>query len=75
MNKKGQALTVIFFVLMFIILWVLFFAEQLTYWGQVTILNGGLTGFEAFFFSNINIVIFIGLMLFIMGSIYFSSHR
>jgi len=75
MNKKGQALTVIFFVLMFVIVWIMFFAEQLSYWGEMIVVNGGYTGFPAFFYNNLNLLIGVGLLLFIMGSIYFSQER
>jgi len=69
-NKGNTQITVVFVVLMFLILWPLFFATQLTYWGQTAIINGGLAGFEAFFFANLNAVIAFVLILFILGWVY-----
>ena len=75
MNNKGYTqLTVLFVTVMFLILWPLFFATQLTYWGLVAINNGGLTGVEAFFYSNLNLLVGSVFLLFIMAWVYLSSN-
>ena len=67
MNKKGHyMITLVFILLVFIFAWVTFFGKQLSYWGQKAIELNNLNGFEAFFLSNLNVVIFIVLLLFVM---------
>lgn len=71
-GKKGMSvISIIFFTLVFIIFWVLAFAEQLAYWGHQTVVNNGLTGVEALFYNNINFVVLFVLMIFILGFAYF----
>lgn len=62
-NKKGSKITIIFYSLIFIIIWALFIAGQLSTWGHVAVINGGYTGIEAFFYENLNL--FVGVMFFI----------
>jgi hypothetical protein len=64
MNNQGiSKISIIFFSIVFIILWALFFAGQLSTWGNVAIVNGGYTGIEAFFYANINLMV--GIIFFI----------
>jgi len=58
MNKKGiGVITLIFWVIMFILVWALFIGKMLNEWGQQAIINSSLTGIEAFFYGNLNFVV------------------
>ena len=58
MNRKALSkISIIFYSLIFIILWAVFIAGQLTTWGNVAIVNGGYTGIEAFFYGNLNLLV------------------
>jgi len=58
LNKKGfSIITLFFWVISFILIWSLFVAKILNEWGQQAIINGGLSGVEAFFFANLNYII------------------
>ncbi len=71
-QRKAQGIiSIIFFTLVFIIIWGMFIAEQLTYWGQRAVIDNGLTGVEAFFYSNINLLIAIVLLIFILAVGYY----
>lgn len=73
-NKKSQTvLTIVFFTFVFIIIWALFIAKQLNEWGRLAVINGQLTGIEALFYSHINVVIGIVLLIFIIAIGYFGS--
>lgn len=75
MNKKAQGGPIAFIlgVIVFIILWAVFIGEWLADVGQDAIINGGLTGIEAFFYGNLNLFVFIGLVLGIIGYMYWAS--
>ena len=75
MNKKAQAgpIGFIFFVLVFLILWFVWIGKWIADEGEQIIIRNNLTGFEAFFFGNINLVVMIGLILGIMGYMYFAT--
>ena len=67
MNKKGYGrIGIIFIALVFIMLWALFFAGQISYWGHMTVINGDLSGIEAFGFNNLNLIIGLVFFAFIM---------
>ena len=51
---------------MFIIFWVFFIGDFINMAGQQYIDVNGASGFEAFFYSNLNLIIAIGLLLSIM---------
>lgn len=62
MNKKADGPFKILFVLAIVIIgWALLFADQLAYWGAFINADNGLTGVEAWFYGNLNLVI--GLVL------------
>jgi hypothetical protein len=65
MNKKAvfTPLTVIFIDVVFIFLWFGFIGSFLTVAGNMYIETGA-GGFEAFFFKNLNLLVFIALLLF-----------
>lgn len=65
MNKKAQFGTIAIF---FEVLLAMFFlgsgfAEQITYWTQLSIVNNGLTGLTAFLLAYMNLWIVLGLMM------------
>ena len=65
--KKGFGrITIIFWVLTFIIFWALAFAPIISTQGHLIVVNGGLSGVEAFGFDNLNLIIGIVLFAFIM---------
>jgi hypothetical protein len=67
-DKKGLTkISIIFFSLVFIIIWALFIGQQVAYWGHLTVINGGLTGIEAFLYDNINLLIAIIFFIFIVA--------
>lgn len=74
MNKKGfTPLTIIFIDIFFIIMWVYFLADMFTTYGQAAITNGGLTGIEAFIWSNINAFVGFCFLILNVASLYFFS--
>ena len=68
MDKKGIGkINIIFFSLVFLILWALFFGEQVSYWGHLVVVNGSLTGIEAFLYDNINLILAVVFFIFIIA--------
>ena len=68
MNKKAISnISIIFYTLIFIILWALFFAKQVTDWGNQAVTAGGMTGIEALLYGNINAIIAVILLIFILA--------
>lgn len=68
MNKKALSnISIMFFVFVFIVVWALFFAEQISTFGHLAVVNGGLTGIEALLYDNLNTLIGIVLLIFIVA--------
>ena len=58
MNDKGiSKISIVFFSITFIILWALFFGQQLATWGALAVVNGSYTGIEALFYNNLNLIV------------------
>jgi len=75
-NHKGQAipiLGIIFGLMIFIVLWAMFFGEQISYWSNNMIDLNNLTGAEAFFMSYMNLWVLIGVILGSLSAMYFGS--
>lgn len=73
-NKKAQSIfTLIFLIIIFMGIWVMFVAEQLSFWGHKVVVEQGLTGLEAFGFENLNLLIFIVFLIFILAYSYIGS--
>lgn len=70
-NKKGQLgiLTFIFSFFIFIVFWAAAGGSLLKDFGESAIAEHGYTGFTAFVFANMNVFVFIGLLLAIIVSI------
>ena len=71
MNNKAQTgpsmVSIIFYTFIFIILWALFFSQQLATWGHQAVVNGEYTGIEALFYENLNLLIMFVLITFILA--------
>jgi hypothetical protein len=68
-NNKAQTgiISIVFYVIVFIIFWVMAFGKLIAYWGHQAVINGGMTGIEAFMYDNINLMILIVLFIFILA--------
>jgi len=77
MNNKGQlgVLSLIFGLIMFIILWVMFFAGFINEWSQQAITSGNVVGLEAFLLSNVNLWIAIGLIIGVLAFLYMGNRQ
>lgn len=75
MNKKAQVgpIGVILLLLIFIINWAIWLGKVIADWGATIVEEQGLTGVEAFFFANMNLVIFFCLILGTMAYIYYGT--
>lgn len=73
-NKKGQAgqIGFIFLLLVFILNWFLWLGKWISTVGAYVVQTNNLNGVEAFFFMNLNAVIFIVMLLACMGWGYFT---
>jgi len=68
MNKKALTnISIIFFSLIFLILWALFFAEQVATWGHAAAVAGEMVGIEALLYNNINLIIAVIFFIFILA--------
>ena len=73
MNKKSQLIGFIIMVGIFVAFWFIWLGGWLSEVGQRAIIDGSLTGIEAFLYANLNLWVFIGLVLGIMGYMYFGG--
>jgi len=75
MNKKGFVgpIGAIFLFLLFIVLWLMFLAEWLNSIGAMIITTNSLVGLEAFFYSNLNLMVFIIMILGMLAFMYFGG--
>lgn len=76
MNKKGQVGVVgaIFIFLVFLLNWFIWLGGFLADVGTNVVVSNSLTGIEAFFFSNLNLVVLLGMILGMMGWMYLSAY-
>lgn len=66
--RKGQSvISVIFWAFIFLVFWAMVFAPMISYWGHSAVVNGGLTGPEAFLADNLNLVIGFAFAVFIVA--------
>ena len=75
MNKKGVgAIAFVFIALLFLIFWIFAFAQMFTLAGNQYIASNDPTGFELFFYSNMNLFVGIGFLLSILiGGTYLTA--
>lgn len=76
MNKKGNFLVIswIFTVIVFIIIWARWLGGFLNVWAQRYIENNSATGIEAFLVSNLNLWIFVWLLIVTVFVLYGGSN-
>lgn len=75
LNKQGQVGvfgSIILFIF-FLIIWFVWLASWLNQVGAAVVATDNLTGFEAFFFMNLNFVVFIAMVIAMFASAYFLS--
>lgn len=70
MNNKGQVMSILFSLLVFLILWGMFFAKWIADWGQTFIEDQALDGLSAFLVANMNIWVFAGVIIGVVTTIY-----
>jgi len=71
-DKKGYGIIGYFFlVVVFVILWFIWIGGWLAEVGETAIEENALTGIEAFFYANLNVWVFMGLILGTIGFLYF----
>ena len=77
MNKKAQTgpLAMIFLMMVFIINWFVWLGTWLNVVGKNAVETGNLTGVEAFFFSNLNIIVLLGVIFGTMAFMYLGLRR
>lgn len=64
-NRRAQVgiFTLLFLDIVFIVLWALVLGGLLTTFGAAAISDNSLTGLEAWFYGNLNLIVFIGFLL------------
>lgn len=68
MNKKGQgAIEILFLYLIFIIFYFAWLGEWLATVSALVMATGNFTGVEAFFYSNLNLWVFLGCTFGLFG--------
>lgn len=75
MNNKAQVgpIGAIMLFGVFIVIWFVWLGAWLNEVGNLVVTTDSLTGIEAFFFSNLNFVVFICMLLGMLGFMYFRS--
>ena len=75
MNRRAQAgpLALIILLLMFIVMWFIWLGSYLAEIGQSTVDVNHLSGIEAFAFSNLNIIVLVGVILGFIGFMVWSG--
>ena len=77
MNKKAQMGPVgaILLFAIFMVNWFIWLGSWVNTVGNMMVVNNSLTGVEAFFLTNLNFFVFIGIVLGMLGFMYFSSSQ
>jgi len=77
MNKKGQFAIIGYFLilLVFIVIWVSGLSGLIQFWGSNYVLTQNVTGFEAFFYTNLNFLIGGVMMLSLLAVAYFGGSQ
>ena len=63
MNKKGNAILFVILTFIFIIFWIFFLASFLNLAGQMYIDANNPGGLERWFYSNLNLIVFMALVI------------
>jgi hypothetical protein len=73
-NKKAVGpIGALFLYVMFLFIWFIWLGSFVNEIGDITVTTNNLTGIEAAFFSNLNVVILICMLLGIMAFTYFTG--
>lgn len=74
-NKKAQVgpIGAIMLFCVFLIVYFVWGASWLSTVGTLAITQGSMTGFEAFFYANLNLWVILGMVLGMLGWAYFGS--
>lgn len=75
MNRKGQitGITIFFMLVVFVIVYAFFFADFLTTWGAEMVVKNNLSGFEAFFYDNLNAFVLFMVLIFTLAALAFGG--
>lgn len=73
--KKAQSgpVALILLIIIFMINWFIWLGDWVSTAGQTAVIQGGLTGIEAFMYNNLNVFVFLSVVLAIMAWGYFSA--
>lgn len=76
-GKKGQVgvIGAIFLFIVFIVMWFIWLGKWISDVGRIAVTTNNLVGVEAFFFNNLNFVVFICLILGMLGWLYFGGNQ
>jgi hypothetical protein len=67
-NKQGVSpITVIFWYLGFIVVWIFYAGKVIKYWALEAVATNALTGIEAFLLTNINVLVFFISLVFMIA--------
>ena len=73
-NKKAVGpIGAIMLFLVFLVMWFVWLGAWVNTVGAMVVTTNGLTGIEAFFFENLNFVIFICMLLGMLGWMYWGG--
>lgn len=75
MNEKAEAgpIGAVFLFIVFVINWFIWLGGWLGNLGQNVIIENNHTGVEAFFYSNLNFIVMLCMILGVMGWMYFTA--
>lgn len=69
-NKKGMSpVTIVGWYIVFMIVWIFWGAEQLSYYGTKIVTENALIGIEAFLYSNLNFIVLIVSVIFLLAGV------
>jgi len=75
MNKRGEfgPIGAVILFGLFILNWFIWLGSWISYTGRQAVINNNLTGFEAFAYSNLNLIVLLGMILGMLGFMYLGS--
>lgn len=72
-KRAVGAIGAVFLFIVFIVMWFIWLGKWISTVGQLAVTTNSLTGVEAFFFMNLNFVVFICMLLGMLGFMYFGA--
>ena len=75
MNRRAQIgpIGAVMLFIVFLLMWFIWLGAWVGEVGKMMVQQNSLTGVEAFFFNNLNFVIFISMLLGVIGFMYFRT--